>query len=83
MAALTINEEHELPGGWSFEAAVGPRAIRLRLSWQDYDLWGRGTVPPADVARAVIRVLERRSALEAARLVVRCVVGSEARQDSG
>ena len=65
MAALTIIEEHERAGGWEFGASVNGRAVTLRLSWQDYDLWGRGAVPPSEVARAVLSVLDRAGELSA------------------
>ena len=61
-----ITRETEGDGCWMFEVEwperpdtepEGPH--RLRLSWEDYDMWVRGgSVEPEAVARAVLRYLE-------------------------
>ena len=69
MAEIRIDEETETDRGWRFHAMIraeGEEARRfmVRVSWADYDLWGRGAVPPAEVARALMRVLFDRGALD-------------------
>lgn len=59
---VEILHETETPGGWEFQVQVLTSAgacvpLRLKLSWQDYDLYcPDGAVPPEGVARAVASV---------------------------
>lgn len=68
MADVRVNEETETDRGWRFDVDIREadgveRRVCVALSWHDYDLWGRGAVPPADVARALVRVLVDRGAI--------------------
>ena len=61
-----IIREEEQEGCWVFEIEqeatseeLSRRKHRLRLSWEDYDLWVRdGTVEPAAVAMAILKYLQ-------------------------
>ncbi|BAM05133.1 hypothetical protein [Phycisphaera mikurensis] len=57
-AQVELGEETEGPSGWSWPARVFARGrlreLDVRLSFQDYDLWCRGRVPPARVAAACV-----------------------------
>lgn len=64
MADIRIESESESRNGWLFSVRTGDEMkFDVRLSWSDYDLWGRGSIPPAEVVRALIRVLLKSDAL--------------------
>lgn len=60
-SGVTITTEVDTPNGWSFQVEVRqqeapPRSITLRMSWADFEHWSGGTIPPSDVARAVVEL---------------------------
>lgn len=64
MAEINVVRERETEHGWSFEVSVrggaGPPTLHtVLLSWQDYERWARGALPPARVASALVRFLVR------------------------
>ncbi len=64
MADICIETEIDSHNGWVFTVRIDSvRTLDIRLSWSDYDLWGRGSIPPADVVRALVRVLLKTDAL--------------------
>ncbi len=68
-AQLEFGEETESAASWSWPATVfaGGRvhALTVTLSFQDYDLWSRGRVPPVRTAEACLHwLLEREPAAE-------------------
>lgn len=67
MAEIEIGPETEGKNNWSYEVSVfdaGRRhAYAVTLSFQDYDLWSKGTLPPsAVVEKAFLFLLEREPA---------------------
>lgn len=63
VAEVSIDREHELAAGWSFDATVrrtgpGPATHhRLTLAWVDYEYWSHGAAAPERVAKAVIETV--------------------------
>jgi hypothetical protein len=56
--SIDILEETPLCGAWLFRARLGEQHERtLRLSWQDYEDWSAGALPPQRVAQAVFVTL--------------------------
>ena len=71
LAEVDITTETEGAHNWAFQADVfaGGRLHKLdvTLSFQDYDLWSHGRVPPSRVAAACVRyLLERADAADIA-----------------
>ncbi|MEM9752200.1 MAG: hypothetical protein AAF916_02330 [Planctomycetota bacterium] len=65
-AEFEIGPETETPTHWSYAVTVfdagRTRSIDVTLSFQDYDHWSRGRVPPVKVVDATLRLaLERMS----------------------
>ncbi|MFG0258465.1 MAG: hypothetical protein ACF8GE_11235 [Phycisphaerales bacterium JB043] len=62
---VEIIQEHEHPGAWVFDARVDDLHARsIRLAWQDYEDWSRGTTPPHAVARAAFIAILEHHAIE-------------------
>lgn len=62
MAEIEVRREIETGHGWSFVVAVrdagGPATLHtVLLSWQDYERWAGGRLPPERIAAAVVRFL--------------------------
>jgi hypothetical protein len=61
MTEYTVISESEEAGCWIYEVDLeseegSPDRLRLRLAWEDYDLWVRdGSIEPARVADALLR----------------------------
>jgi len=69
VAEILIERETESDRGWRFDVLIrnddaDEQRLRVRLSWADYDLWGRGSIPPVSVVRALVDLLSDRGALE-------------------
>lgn len=61
-STIDIRSEVEIPNGWRFECAVASQPDRVfdfTLDWTTYELWSRGAVPPAQIARETIDFLMR------------------------
>ncbi|MEM1098166.1 MAG: hypothetical protein AAGH92_05195 [Planctomycetota bacterium] len=58
-AEFEIGPETETPTHWSYAVTVfdagRTRSIDVTLSFQDYDHWSRGRVPPVKVVDATMR----------------------------
>ncbi len=55
---VEVISEREEENGWKFSVMFGKQECELSLSWADYNLWSPdGTLPPANIADAVIRVM--------------------------
>ncbi len=55
---VEVVSEQEEENGLKFSVTFGEQACELSLSWADYNLWSPdGTLPPAIVADAVVRVM--------------------------
>ena len=61
MADIEIGEEKEGESQWSYDVTVydggKAHAYQVTLSFQDYDHWSHGRVPPEQVVRAAFRFL--------------------------
>ena len=61
MTEYTVISESEETGCWIYDVALAPaegsgKRLRLRLAWEDYDLWVRdGSIEPARVANALLK----------------------------
>ena len=61
MTEFTVISESEEIGCWIYEvdladAKASGGKLRLRLAWEDYDLWVRdGSIEPARVAKALLQ----------------------------
>jgi hypothetical protein len=69
MAEIEIGPETEGKNNWSYQVSVfdaGQRhAYAVTLSFQDYDLWCHGTLPPSKVVEKAFKfLLEREPAGE-------------------
>lgn len=59
---IQFDDEQESASGWEYRVTVVSQANETRLhvvvlSFQDYDHWSKGSVPPELVVKAVMRVL--------------------------
>lgn len=58
MPQIETGPETETPHGWSYALTVFHQGrvhpMQVTLSFQDYDLWSRGRVPPYRVVEAAI-----------------------------
>ena len=55
---VEVISELEQENGWKFSVTFGEQACELSLSWSDYNFWSPGgTLPPANIADAVARVM--------------------------
>lgn len=72
VASIRVAGETELARGWEFEvqvfpaqappAAQAPRAIRVRLSFADYEYWSHGATAPCRVIELLMNgLVDRRS----------------------
>lgn len=61
MAEIEIGEEREQTGGWAYDVTVfeDGRAHhhQVTLSYQDYDHWSHGQVPPSKVVQRAFEFL--------------------------
>ncbi len=61
MAEIEIGQETENRNNWSYQVSVydGGRhySFDVTLSFQDYDLWSHGTIPPSKVVEKAFRFL--------------------------
>ena len=70
MSAYKVQSESEENGCWIYEVDLrGPsetmNRVRLRLAWEDYDLWVRdGSIEPARVADSLIRYVLKHDAFD-------------------
>ncbi len=69
MAEIEIGPETEGKNNWSYEVSVFDAGKRhmyaVTLSFQDYDLWSKGTLPPSKVVEKAFKfLLQRESAGE-------------------
>ena len=64
MAEIEIGPETEGKNNWSYEVSVFDAGKRhkydVTLSFQDYDLWSHGTLPPSTVVEKAFRFLLER-----------------------
>ncbi|MEM7576786.1 MAG: hypothetical protein AAF328_04850 [Planctomycetota bacterium] len=63
-----IGPETETPTHWSYDVTLfdagRTRTLAVRLSFQDYDHWSRGRVPPVKVVDATLRFALARMPVE-------------------
>lgn len=57
---ITLTSESQDSTGWTYHATLstqtGAWSGTVKLSFVDYERWGRGTIPPADVVQTAIQV---------------------------
>ena len=68
MSDIEIGTETESPTHWQYQVRVfadgRTHQYQVMLSFQDYDLWSRGRVPPSRVVHAAMRFLLARESAE-------------------
>ena len=64
MPRVEVIEEHDTAHGWRHRVRINPSRPQsepgehtVLLSFQDYELWSGGVVPPAEITKRLIELL--------------------------